>query len=74
MRPAVAWKWYRKTGGKKRSALRMVVLLEEDYWRLVEKDTDHEIGWLIQAKARERLSVAATLEGVLSWAREQGML
>lgn len=68
IRPAVAWKHMRTTEGhKKRSSLRTVTILEEDWFRLMEMDTAHTLGWAIQAKATQRLNVSAILSGLMEW-------
>ena len=68
MLPVVAWKNYLK-GGARRKAVRMVVLLEDDFWKLVALDTRAQYGYEIQAKATERLGVQHTLLGLLRWMR-----
>jgi hypothetical protein len=70
MRPAVAWKSYRQTGGVKRSTLSMVIITEDDFFILLGQDTDHQLGWWIQCKATQRLSVPAILAGLMGWIRE----
>lgn len=67
MRPVVAWKHMRPTEGSRRSSLRTVTILEDDFWRMVEMDTDHRLGWAIQAKATQRLNVSAILSGLIGW-------
>lgn len=70
MRPAVAWKFYRQTGGVKRSTLSMVILTEADFLTLLGQDTDHQLGWWIQCKATQRLSGPAILTGLMRWMKE----
>jgi hypothetical protein len=69
MRPAVAWHHLIPNGGRKRSSLRTVTILEEDWFRLMALDTEHTIGWYVQAKSTQRLNVSATLKGLMQWMR-----
>ena len=72
-RPAVAWKHMRPTpGGVRRTSLSTVTILEEDFFRLIEMDTDAAMGWLIQAKCTQRLSVSAIMSGLTEWIRRYG--
>ena len=68
MLPVVAWKNYLK-GGARRKAVRMVVMLEDDFWKLVALDTRARYGYEIQAKATQNLGVRATLEGIVAWTK-----
>lgn len=64
--PVVFWKNWVKRSGKRRRSVRMVALLEEDFWKLVDKDDTGEYGFLVQAKSTQTLSVRATLEGLVA--------
>lgn len=64
--PLVVWKNYLKGHGRRKS-VRMVVMLEDDFWNLYALDTEHRYGLEIQAKATERLGIQQTLSGLLSW-------
>jgi hypothetical protein len=71
MRPAVAWKHMRPTGGGvRRNSLRTVTILEEDWWNLIALDTEHKYGWQIQAKCTQRANVSAILSGLIGWMRK----
>jgi hypothetical protein len=58
-------------GHKKRSSLHTVTILEEDWFRMMALDTEHVLGWAVQAKATQRLNVSATISGLMSWMKEQ---
>ena len=66
--PVVAWKNYLK-GEQRRKSVRMVVMLEDDWWKLVALDTRAQYGYEIQAKATQVLGVRATLEGIVAWTK-----
>lgn len=66
MRPVVAWKNMIPRDGKRKS-VRMVVMLEDDWFDLVALDTAHEYGWAVQAKATQRLAVRTILTGLADW-------
>lgn len=70
MLPVVAWKNYLK-GGARRKAVRMVVMLEDDFWKLVALDTRAQYGYEIQAKATQTLGVRAILSGLIEWMKTQ---
>ena len=63
--PAVFWENWIKRHGQRRRAVRMVTLLESDYWKMVDKDENHEYGYLVQAKSTQTLSVRAVLENLI---------
>lgn len=68
MRPAVAWKHMRKDEGKtRRSSLRTVTILEEDFFKLVALDYTHTLGWWVQAKCTQRANVSSILSGLIGW-------
>lgn len=70
MRPAVAWKHMRtREGGTRRSSLRTVTILEEDWFRLIALDTEHTIGWWVQAKCTQRANVSSLLSNLIGWMR-----
>jgi hypothetical protein len=71
MRPAVAWKHMIPNGGQKRSSLRTVTILEDDWFRLLGLDAEHTIGWYVQAKCTQRLSVSAIMRGLMQWMRSR---
>src|SRR3990167_235828 len=70
MLPVVAWKNYLKAGARRKS-VRMVVMLEDDFWKLVALDTRAQYGYEIQAKATQNLGVSAILRGLIEWMRTQ---
>ena len=68
MRPAVAWKvYYPSQAGNKRRSLRLVILEEDDFIRMLGQDGDGVLGWYIQAKAAQRISVKAEMLGLREW-------
>lgn len=70
MRPAVAWKHMtRKDGAIKRSSLRTVTILEDDWFALMALDTEHTLGWWVQAKCTQRANVASLLANLIGWTR-----
>lgn len=71
MLPAIAWKRYVHTAGKRRRTVNMVVLRQQDFWKLIDKDTEADYGFFVQAKAAEKVSVSAILEGLITWIRNQ---
>lgn len=62
--PIVAWENWVKTNGRRR-AVRMVTMLEEDFWKLVDKDYEREYGYLVQAKSAQAISVRVVLENLI---------
>jgi hypothetical protein len=72
MRPAVAWQhWIVTEGHARRKSFRTVTILEEDWWKLLSMDTEHELGWHIQSKSTQRLNVSAILRGLIAWQGRQ---
>ncbi len=67
MRPAVAWKHMRPTQGVRRSSLRTVTILEEDWFKLIALDTERTLGWQVQAKCTQRASVSSLMSGLMGW-------
>lgn len=68
MHPAVAVEhWIKDPGKKKRRAVRYVAVPEKIFYQLLDKDTDHDVGYWIQAKSRQQVSVRTVLEGLLEW-------
>jgi len=65
MRPVLFWKNMVVTGGRRKS-VSMVVLREQDYWDLLATS---KLGFVVQAKATQKLSVRATLLGLVEWMR-----
>ncbi len=73
MRPLLAWEnWVKPKSGKRRRAVRMVVMYEDDFWKMVDMDTHTDVGWYVQAKSTQTLSVRKILEGLKDWVIENG--
>jgi hypothetical protein len=66
MRPVVAWKNMIAREGRRKS-VRMIIMLEDDWFDLVALDTEHRYGYAIQAKQTQRLAVRAILTGLADW-------
>jgi len=71
MLPVVAWKCY-VPGDTRRKTLSMVVLQEEDFWKLYALDEQEKYGLYIQSKASQRIGVYAILKGLIDWTRNHG--
>jgi hypothetical protein len=62
--PVVFWENWVKRQGRRRG-VRMVTLLEEDFWKLVDKDDENVYGFYVQAKSTQTLGVRAVLERLI---------
>lgn len=70
--PALAWENWIKRPGKKRRSVRLVVLLEEDFWKLLDKDKYGDYGYLVQAKSTQALSVRTVMEELIEAIQKGG--
>lgn len=67
--PVVFWENWIKRNHRRR-AVRMVVMNEADFWKLLDLDKDETYGILGQAKSTQALSVRAVLAGLVTWQKE----
>ena len=68
MVPALVWEHWRKGPGKqRRTALRTVTIPEDIWYELMHLDKTARIGYHVQCKSREKLSVRFTFEGLVAW-------
>ena len=67
-RPVIAWE--RGVGKKidgRRRAVRMVVITEQHFYELLDKDTFAEYGYWMQNKSTQNLNLSETMEGLEQW-------
>ncbi len=68
MFPAVAVEhWMVEPGKKRRRAVRYVAVPEDAWQKILDMDEGHSVGFWVQAKSRQQVSVRSVLEGLADW-------